>query len=64
MMHHQEVKLILHYVKRTTSYGLKYKKGQSPKELADFTDSDLAGDIDDRKNTVKMTFYLNKNLIF
>ncbi|XP_023513259.1 uncharacterized protein LOC111777776 [Cucurbita pepo subsp. pepo] len=27
MMHHQVVKHILHYVKGTTSYGLKYQRG-------------------------------------
>ena len=63
MMHHQAVKHILCYVKETTSYGLKYQRGRGPKELVGFTDSDLAGDIDDRKSTTGMTFYLNKNLI-
>ena len=51
MMHHQAVKHILHYVKGTTSYGLKYQRGSDPEELVDFTDSGLAGDIDDRQST-------------
>ena len=63
MMHHQAVKYILRYVKETTSYGLKYQRGRGLEELVDFTDSDLTGDIDDRKSTVGMTFYLNRNLI-
>ena len=63
MMHHQAIKHILRYVNGTTSYGLKYQRGKGPKELVSFTDSDLARDIDDRKCTAGMTFYLNKNLI-
>ena len=42
MMHHQAVKHILCYGKGTTSYGLKYQRGRGPKELIDFTNSDLA----------------------
>ena len=33
MMHHQAVKHILCYVKGTTSYELKYQRGQGPEEL-------------------------------
>ena len=39
---------------------LKYKRGQGLEELVRFTDSDLAGDIDDRKSTTGMAFYLNE----
>ena len=62
-MMHQAVKHILHYVKETTSYVLKYQRGRGPEELVGFTDSDLVGDIDDRRSTARMTFYLNGNLI-
>ncbi|XP_022927969.1 uncharacterized protein LOC111434845 [Cucurbita moschata] len=54
---------ILRYVNRTTYFGLKYQRGRGVEELVDFTDSDLAGDIDDRKSIKGMTFYLNENLI-
>ena len=63
MMHYQAVKHILSYVKGTTSYGLKYQRGRGLEELVGFTDSDLAGDIDDRKSIAGMVFYLNGNLI-
>ena len=63
MMHHQAIKHILCYVKGTKSYGLKYQRGRGPEELVVFTDSDSARDIDDRKNTTRMAFYLNENLI-
>ena len=61
-MHHQAVN-ILFYGKETTNYGLKYKKGQGSEESVCFTYNDLAGDINDRKNTAGMTFYLNENVI-
>ena len=63
MMHHQAVKHILSYMKGITSYGLKYQRGRGPEELVDFTDNDLARDVDDRKSTARMTLYLNENLI-
>ena len=50
-------------MKGTPNSGLKYQRGQGPKELVDFTDSDLARVIDDRTSTAGMTFYLNENLI-
>lgn len=39
------------------------RKDQGDEELVRFTDSDLAGDIDDRRSTGGMTFYFGKNLI-
>ena len=63
MMHHQAVKHILRNVKETTSYRLKYQRGRGLVEVVDFIDSDLAGDINDRKSTIEMTFYLNINFI-
>ncbi|XP_047313972.1 secreted RxLR effector protein 161-like [Impatiens glandulifera] len=39
------------------------RSGREVEELVGFTDSDLAGDIDDRKSTGGMVFYLNGNLI-
>ncbi|XP_020597250.1 uncharacterized protein LOC110037028 [Phalaenopsis equestris] len=62
-LHQQAVKHILRYIKGTMSYGIQYKRGQGAEELVGFTDSDLAGDIDDRKSTGGMVFYLNGNLI-
>ena len=56
MMHHQALKHILHYVKETTSYELKYQRGRGLEELVSFTDSNLAGDIDDKKSPQKLRF--------
>ncbi|XP_047315455.1 secreted RxLR effector protein 161-like [Impatiens glandulifera] len=62
-LHQQAVKDILRYVKGTMNYGIQLRRGREVEELVGFTDSDLAGDTDDRKNTRGMVFYLNGNLI-
>lgn len=61
--HQQAVKHILRYVKGTVNYGLAYENEQSGKILVGFSDSDLAGDVVDRRSTGGMCFYLNKSLI-
>nr|GEU68731.1 putative reverse transcriptase domain-containing protein [Tanacetum cinerariifolium] len=61
--HLQAVKRILRYVKGTLGYGLKYSKGGKDITLTGYTDSDLANDVNDRKSTGGMAFYLNGNLI-
>ncbi|WOG92244.1 hypothetical protein DCAR_0311507 [Daucus carota subsp. sativus] len=44
-------------------YGLVYTKGRGNYILSGFSDSDLAGSLDDRKSTGGMAFYLDENLI-
>ena len=51
------------YVMETLEYGLVYSKGTSNYILAGFSDSNLAGDTDNRNSTSDMYFYLNDNLI-
>ncbi|XP_020270504.1 uncharacterized protein LOC109845645 [Asparagus officinalis] len=63
VLHRQVVKHILRYVKGTMSYGLVYKRGRGNEELVGFTDSDLAGDVDDRRSTGGMAFYLGDSLV-
>ncbi|XP_074336378.1 secreted RxLR effector protein 161-like [Apium graveolens] len=63
MKHNQAVKQILRYIKGTTNYGLSYARGWKNNELSGYTDSDLAGDVVDRRSTGGMCFYLNVNLI-
>ena len=62
-LHQNAVKRILRYVKGTLSYGLMYTKGRGNYLLSGFSDSDLAGDIVDRKSTGGMAFYLDESLI-
>ena len=55
-------KRILRYIKGTTSFGIFYKKGGDG-ELFGYTDSDYAGDQNDRKSTLGYIFMVNSSAI-
>jgi hypothetical protein len=61
--HMSAVKKILRYVKGTINLGCTYKKGKEGLILHGYSDSDMAGDVDDRKSTSGMVFYLGLNPI-
>jgi hypothetical protein len=61
--HWSIVKQIIRYVQGTLGYGCSYKKGEGVPVLVGYSDSDHAGDLDDRKSTTGMVFFLGKNLI-
>ncbi|XP_028556557.1 uncharacterized protein LOC114581179 [Dendrobium catenatum] len=61
--HLAAVKRILRYVKGTTEYGLVYPKRQTEGGLIGFSDSDHAGDIDDRKSTTGMVYFWGPHVI-
>ncbi|CAM8883061.1 unnamed protein product [Rhodiola kirilowii] len=61
--HMQAVKHILRYLKGTQNFGLIYERGSNFEELVGFSDSDMAGDPNDRKSTSGMAFYLGNSLI-
>ena len=63
VMHHKAVKQTLRYLKGTMHYGLVYGRGGGAKVITGFTDSDMAGDMDDRKSTSGMAFYVNECLV-
>lgn len=63
IMHWNAVERILRYLKGTLSYGLVYSNGSSNNMLSGYSDSNFAGEIDDRKSTGGMVFYLNKSVI-
>lgn len=50
-------KRILRYIKGTATFGLMYPSEQSHEELRGFSDSDWAGNPDDRKSTTGFVFY-------
>lgn len=62
MLHQKAVKQILRYIKGTIEFGLEYTSGGDGKIIG-FCDSSLASDIDDRRSTSGMVFYVNKSVI-
>jgi hypothetical protein len=62
--HWEAVKQILRYLAGTVNYGCIYRKlGTSESNLVRFSDSDLAGDVDDRKSTSGSVFLLESSLV-
>ena len=61
-LHLQAAKRALRYLKGTVNYGIHYKRGGNEKLLA-FTDSDYAGDVEDRKSTSGYVFVLNSGAV-
>jgi hypothetical protein len=57
------VKHILRYVAGTMNWGIMMKKGSGKTALVGFTNSDFAGDVDSRKITYGVFFFLNENPI-
>lgn len=62
-LHVNAVKRILRYVKGTLQFGLTYSKQGGNNVLLGYSDSDLGGNLDDRKSTGGVVFYLNESLI-
>uniref|UniRef100_I1PRH8 Reverse transcriptase Ty1/copia-type domain-containing protein n=1 Tax=Oryza glaberrima TaxID=4538 RepID=I1PRH8_ORYGL len=61
--HMVAVKRILRYVAGTMEYGLHYKREKEEQRLIGYSDSDLAGDIDTRRSTSGMLFFLDSSLV-
>ncbi|KAK9675528.1 hypothetical protein RND81_11G012900 [Saponaria officinalis] len=61
--HWLAAKRILRYIKGTTDLGVFYRKGESNFKLLAFTDSDYAGDLDDRRSTSGFVFMLGYGAI-
>jgi len=55
-------KRILRYLKGTTELGIYYKKGGDANIVA-YTDSDFAGDLDDRRSTSRYVFLLGSGAV-
>ncbi|CAJ2670756.1 unnamed protein product [Trifolium pratense] len=62
-IHEAALKRILRYVKGTAGYGVLYKKTSDELQLSAWTDSDYAGDLDDRKSTSGYLFMLGSGAI-
>lgn len=64
-VHHMNaIRQILRYLRGTINYGCHYRKGvEGEPRLLGYSDSDLAGDIEDRKSTSGTVFFLGSNLV-
>ncbi|XP_024163997.1 uncharacterized mitochondrial protein AtMg00810-like [Rosa chinensis] len=60
--HLSAAKRVLRYLKGTIDFGIFYKKGEMS-ELVGFTDSDYAGDLDDRRSTSGYVFMLSDGAV-
>lgn len=63
IMHYKVVKQTLKYLRGTIYFGLAYVKGSQDVNIFGYPDSDLAGDLDRRKTTSGVVFYLNESLV-
>jgi hypothetical protein len=62
--HWAAVKRILRYLKGTVGYGCKYDRSTDLKLfLLGFSDSDFAGDVEDRKSTTGVVYFLGSSLV-
>jgi len=62
--HWAAVKHILRYLKGTAGYGCRYEKRAEPKPiLLGFSDSDFAGDVEDRKSTTGVAYFFGNSLV-
>ncbi|RVW80052.1 Retrovirus-related Pol polyprotein from transposon TNT 1-94 [Vitis vinifera] len=61
-LHLQAAKRVLRYLQGTTEFGIFYRKGGDD-ELVTYTNSDHAGDLDERKSTSGYVFLLSSGAI-
>ena len=60
------VKRILRYVAGTRGWGVRYcaGRGKEKLKLVGYSDSDMAGDVDDRKSTSGMIYFLSGDAMY
>ncbi|KAL7582697.1 hypothetical protein Lser_V15G42892 [Lactuca serriola] len=61
--HNHAVKRILRYIKGTLNLGLVYTRSKEKMQIVAYSDNNHARDVNDRRSTGGMVFYLNKNLV-
>ena len=59
------IKRILSHVAETRGWGVRYCAGRERKklELVGYSDTDMTGDVDDRKSTSGMIYFLSSGAI-
>jgi hypothetical protein len=58
IQHWAVVKQILRYLKGTQNYGCRYTEERGSPVITGYSDSYLAGDVDDHKSTSGMVFFM------
>lgn len=61
--HVTAVKHILRYVAGTMHWGVRHTRGDHAAPLIGYSDSDLGGDVDNRRSTTGVAFFLGNNLV-
>lgn len=56
------MKRILRYVQGTSEFGIQYSR-EGGREMLGYTDSDYAGDVDDRKSTFGYVFVMSRGAV-
>jgi hypothetical protein len=51
------------YIKGTTNFGVVYLKEKGKVKILDYSDSDMAGDVDDHKSTSGVAYFFGKSLV-
>jgi hypothetical protein len=59
--HMEALKHLLWYVTATTDYGLQYARGDGQLRLLGYSDNDLAVDVDGRRSTTVVTFFVGSS---
>ena len=59
--HMSAAKRILRYIRGTSSFGLRYEKGKRNYSIQGFSNSDFAGDSNDRKSTTGQIFFIGNS---
>jgi hypothetical protein len=61
-LHWKDAKRILHYIRGTDTCVIQYSSEDNA-NLVGYTDSNWAGDLDDRKSTFGYAFHLGSSLV-
>jgi hypothetical protein len=59
--HYNVVKRILRYIAGTIDFGCHYHRGGKELRLLGYSDTDMGGDVDTRKSTTSVVFYLGSS---
>jgi hypothetical protein len=54
-------KHILRYIEGTTNFGVVYLKERGKVKIFGYSDSDMAGDVDDHKSTSGVAYFFGKS---